>query len=311
MPAYTLRQLEYFSAVADARSISAAAAALHVTPTAVASALSELERILRTQLVIRRKAHGVTLTPTGVYLRRRVGDLLRDADELQLAVASGGRELVGPLQVGCYSTLAPTVIPPLMEWVRDHHPGIDMTVITGGQDELPGRLAAGALDVVIGYDMGLPDDLETRLIYEAPPYAILPPDHPLARRDVVTMPELAAEPMILLDLTPAAEHTLRLFADVGLTPVIAQRAKDFELTRAVVARGFGYSILIQRPGVNRSYEGLPIAVREIVEPSHSGHVCVMWPSRVRLTDRAAALIEFATENRDRLDPRGRAAESLA
>src|SRR5699024_12729149 len=83
MPSYTLRQLEYLVAVADAGSISAAAGALHVTPTAVASAITELERTLHTQLMVRRKAHGVVLTPTGTFLYNRATTLLRDADELQ------------------------------------------------------------------------------------------------------------------------------------------------------------------------------------------------------------------------------------
>jgi hypothetical protein len=47
MPAYTLRQLAYFVAVAEAGSISGAATKLHVTPTAVASAMTDRERVLR------------------------------------------------------------------------------------------------------------------------------------------------------------------------------------------------------------------------------------------------------------------------
>ncbi|MBF6246572.1 LysR family transcriptional regulator [Nocardia elegans] len=303
MPGYTLRQLEYFAAVAQARSISAAATALHVTPTAVASALTDLERVLRTQLVVRRKAHGITLTPTGSYLHQRVAGLLREADELERAAAGGGTELVGPLLLGCYSTIAPTVVPLLMEWMREHHPRVDLTVVTGSQAELPQRLLVGGLDLTIGYDIGLPDGLDSVLLYRAPPYAILPTDHPLTRRDTVTIAELAREPMILLDLPPAAQHTLQLFTDVGVEPRIGQRISDFELTRALVARGFGYSVLIQRPAISRSYEGLPIALREIESPSHSGHVLMMWPRQVRLTDRAAALVDFATRHADHLDPR--------
>src|SRR5690606_30033921 len=122
MPTYTLRQLEYLVAVADAGSISPAAGALHVTPPAVASAITELERTLHTQLMVRRKAHGVVLTPTGTFLYNRATTLLRDAEELQLATASGGAELVGPLVLGCYATLAPTIVPTLMRWVAEQHP---------------------------------------------------------------------------------------------------------------------------------------------------------------------------------------------
>ena len=84
-----------------------------------------------------------------------------------------------------------------------------------------------------------------------------------------------------------------------------QRTSDFELTRALVARGFGYSILIQRPAVDRSYEGLPLVVREITPDDPSGNVLMIWPRHVRLSDRAAALVAFATEHAHDIDPRMR------
>ncbi|MCG3754218.1 MULTISPECIES: LysR family transcriptional regulator [unclassified Amycolatopsis] len=306
MPGYTLRQLEYFAAVAEAKSISAAAAELHVTPTAVASALTELERVLRTQLVVRRKAHGITLTPTGQYLRERIAGLLRDADELERAAAGGGRELAGPLALGCYSTVAPTVVPILMEWVRDQHPRVDLSVVTGSQAELPQRLLAGGLDVAVGYDMALPDGLDSVPLYSAPPYALLPAAHRLAGRDTVRLAELADDPMIMLDFPPAAQHTRELYERAGIEPRVAHRTADFELTRSLVARGFGYSVLIQRPTVNRSYEDLPLALCDLEPAEPAANVVMMWPREVRLNDRAAALVEFAARNADRLDPRRRA-----
>jgi DNA-binding transcriptional LysR family regulator len=303
MAAYTLRQLAYFMAVADAGSISGAAAKLHVTPTAVASALTDLERVLRTQLVVRRKAHGVALTPTGTFLRERASTLLRDADELELATASGGTELAGPLVLGCYVTIAPTIVPMLMEWITTEHPKVGLTVVTGSQVELPRRLLAGGLDLSIGYDVALPDGLDSVQLYRAPAYALLPEGHPLAEREVVPLGELAVEPMIMLDIPPAAQHTLLLFERAGITPRVAQRTSDFELTRSLVARGFGYSILIQRPALDRSYEGLPLVVREITPADPSGNVLMIWPRHIRLSDRAAALVAFATEHARELDPR--------
>jgi DNA-binding transcriptional LysR family regulator len=305
LAAYTLRQLAYFVAVAEAGSISGAAVKLHVTPTAVASALTDLERVLRTQLVVRRKAHGVALTPTGTFLRERATTLLRDADELELATASGGTELAGPLVLGCYVTLAPTIVPMLMEWITRQHPKVELAVVTGSQVELPHRLLAGGLDLSIGYDVALPDDLDSVPLYRAPAYALLPEGHPLAERDIVPLAELATEPMIMLDVPPAAQHTLLLFERAGITPRVAQRTSDYELTRALVARGFGYSLLIQRPAVDRSYAGLPLITREITPADPSGNVLMIWPRHVRLSDRAAALIAFATEHAHDIDPRMR------
>jgi DNA-binding transcriptional LysR family regulator len=237
--------------------------------------------------------------------RERASTLLRDADELELATASGGTELAGPLVLGCYVTLAPTIIPTLMEWVVTHHPKVELTVVTGSQAELPHRLLAGGLDLSIGYDVDLPDGLDSVLLYQAPAHALLPEGHHLAAQNVVQLADLAEESMIMLDVPPASRHTLLLFERAGISPRVAQRTSDYELTRALVARGFGFSILIQRPAVDRSYEGLPLTVREITPADPSGGVRMIWPRAVRLSDRATALIALAGEHAHDLDPRVR------
>ncbi|SFI79499.1 DNA-binding transcriptional regulator, LysR family [Amycolatopsis sacchari] len=295
MAHYTLRQLEYLVTVAEVGSISRAAQRLHVSPTAVAAALTELERIFGTQLLVRRKAHGVSLTPTGSFVRARAAELLHTADELELAAPSGGRELSGPLVLGCYVTISPTIVPGLLEWFAVHHPRVRLTFAEGSQAELPHLLLEGKLDLAVVYDMALPPGLDSVLLTTTPAYALLPPDHALAARDAVTLAELAAEPMILLDLPPAAQHTLSLFERAGLTPRIAQRTSDFELTRSLVARGFGYAVLVQRPAVDRSYEGLPVVPRTITPEVPGVGVRMAWPRDVRLTDRAKAMIAAAVD----------------
>src|SRR5699024_1714754 len=61
----TLRQLELFIAAAEHRSFAAAAAEVFVTPNAVSAAVTELETLFNTQLFIRRRAKGLTLTAAG------------------------------------------------------------------------------------------------------------------------------------------------------------------------------------------------------------------------------------------------------
>lgn len=301
MADYTLRQLAYFVAVADAGSISGAAAKLRVTPTAVASAMTALERVLRTQLLVRRKAHGVSLTTTGTYLRRRAEILLRDAEELRLSTASGGTELTGPLALGCYVTVSPTILPLLVQWVAERHPKVELAVVARSQAELTELLFSGALDVAIVYDMGLPEGLDSVLLYKVRPYLVLAADHPLAGQETVSLHDVVDEPLILLDLPPAAQHTQWLFEQAGLVPRISQRTTDYELTRSLVARGLGYSIIIQRPAIDASYEGLPLAAREIVPAVPGVGARMVWPKGVRLTDRAQALVSLAADQVLRVD----------
>src|SRR5687767_4248998 len=130
---YSLRQLEYFVAIADAGTLSGAAARLHVSQPGLSQSLTDLERALDVQLAVRRKAHGVTLTPTGVQVLRLARELLRHADDLA-SVASGGGALSGILSLGCYVTLAPTTLPSLLQGFTALHPGLTIDFVEGTQD---------------------------------------------------------------------------------------------------------------------------------------------------------------------------------
>jgi DNA-binding transcriptional LysR family regulator len=293
MARYTLRQLAYFTAVADAGSISAAAAKLHVSQTAVAAAVTELERIFRTQLTVRRKAHGVSLTPAGSYLNARAAELLRAAEELELSTASGGRELAGPLVIGCYQTVAPTILPVLIEGFSVNHPQVGLDFVEGAQDVIQERLLAGDMDLAIVYDMDLGPGLGSVLLYDVSAYVLLPASHRLADQPDVTLAELAEDPMILLDAPPSSHHTLSLFEKAGVRPDIRYRTRDFELTRSLVGRGVGYSVLVQRPAVDRSYEGRAVVAKPISPAVSPVAVKMIWPESIRLTDRAEAMVAFA------------------
>src|SRR5436305_14964609 len=89
-PAYSLRQLQYFVVVAESGTIRAAAARLHVAESAVSMSLTELERTLQVQLVVRRRAHGVQITPSGRATLRLAKALLHQAHELEAEISGEG-----------------------------------------------------------------------------------------------------------------------------------------------------------------------------------------------------------------------------
>ncbi|GGJ60308.1 helix-turn-helix domain-containing protein [Streptomyces brasiliensis] len=77
LPSFSLRQLHVFVAIAETGAISRAAERLLVSQSSVSLALTELERTLRTTLCVRRRAHGVQLTPAGEAVLTHARLLLR------------------------------------------------------------------------------------------------------------------------------------------------------------------------------------------------------------------------------------------
>ncbi|WP_313816699.1 LysR substrate-binding domain-containing protein [Citricoccus sp.] len=295
MARYTLRQLETFVAVAEKGSIAGAAEALHVSQSAVSGGLNSLEKVFDAQLTIRRKAHGVTLTATGRYVFDRAKSLLNEATDLELHARDTGVELRGSLTIGCYLTLAPTVLARLIDHYGTLHPLVELDFFDGPQTEVQQRLAAGQLDIAIAYDLSLPAGLRRQRLYNAEPMMVLAEDHPLASRTELALADVADEPMILLDVNPSRENTMMMFDSAGLQPNIRFRTTDYEVTRSLVGRGMGYAILVQQPVGDRSYEGRPLVVRPIRPAVRPVPVSIILPDLVRPSQAVTAMLELATD----------------
>ncbi|QBI53585.1 LysR family transcriptional regulator [Streptomonospora litoralis] len=291
-PRFSLRQLSYFVAIAETGTISAAAERLHISQPAVSLALNDLERALKVQLCVRRKSHGITLTPTGNQVLRRARQLLRQAEDLEGEASAGEGPLTGVLSVGCFVTMAPTVLPPLLQGFSALHPGLTVDFTEDTQDVLQRRLLSGELDLAVIYDMDVLPEMARAELFSVRPHILLAADHPLADRPAVSLHDVAEEPMVLLDAPPSSHHSLGLCHRFGMVPRVSYRPGTYEVARALVGRGLGYSILVQRPANDRTYEGFRVAVKEIAEPVDAEAVLLAWPRAVRLNRRAEEFLRF-------------------
>ncbi|GHG49030.1 LysR family transcriptional regulator [Sinomonas cellulolyticus] len=295
MAEVTLRQLELFSALPDFETLSAAAGYLHISESALSQAITGLEKTVGEQLCVRRKARGLTLTPAGQHFAVQARRILADTRELVLD-ARRGADLRGPVKLGCFASFATSVVPELLEGFPRRHPGVDLEITVGTNDDLLPALESGRLDVAIMYDMFLPVGYRKREIYATELEAHLHPDHPLARRRTVHLADLADEPLIHYEASPSTLNTIQAFAVHGLEPRIVARVPQIILVEALVGRGVGYGLLMSRPNVLPvSVEGRPVAVRRLDPPATRAHVVGIWPEDMALTPRAAALLDYAVE----------------
>lgn len=266
-PGFTLGQLAAFVAVAECGTIAAAATRLSLSPSAVSGALDQLERTLRTDLVRRRKAKGVTLTAAGEMVLPRARTLLHQALELQVDARDGEGQVAGVLRLGCYPSLSPTLLPALLDTFARAHPHARVEVTEDNQDRLLAGLDAADLDVAIGYDIDVDPVWRSARLAGLRPGVVLDSDHRLAEDSApLDLADLAADPMVLLDVPPSASHALACCAAAGFAPRVVHHARTYETARAFVGRGFGWTLLLQRPSASVTYEGRTLVVREIGSP---------------------------------------------
>ena len=270
---FTLRQLEYFVAAGEAGSITEAARRTHGSQPTVSSAVARLEKALGVELFVRHHAHGVTLTPAGTRFLGEARALLRQASELERYGVGLTEGVSGPIDLGCLVTLAPVVAPRLCREFVGSHPDAHVELMEGGQEELLRALRDGQISLALTYDLQLGDEILFEPMATLPPLAVLPSDHPLSGGKDVALGDLAAEPLILLDLPLSREYFLSLFLAHGLQPTVARRSPNSEVIRSMVANGFGYTLVNIRPGIGRALDGRGFTVlplREPARPLHAG-----------------------------------------
>lgn len=240
---FTLRQLEYFVAVGEAGSIALASEMVNVSSPSISAAISQLEDEFGLQLFVRKHAHGLSLTQAGRQFMAQAKIVLHETEALNRLAGDISGFVQGPLAVGCLLTFAQMVVPGLRRTFEDTYPDVKVSQVERDQTTLIDMLRRADIDVALTYDLDIPADLIFLPLAELPPYALFAEGHPLADRASVTVADLVAHPMVLLDLPLSSEYFLSFFARIKAKPQIAERTRDMAVLRSLVANDFGYSIL--------------------------------------------------------------------
>jgi DNA-binding transcriptional LysR family regulator len=288
-----LRQLECFVQTADAGTMTAAADRLGLSQSAVSLAVAGLENGVGVQLLIRRRSKGLVLTDAGRRLLPQARELLAHAEHVRVELDVAGRSLTGRLTIGCFRTAAPFVIPGLLETFAAAQPGVELEFIEGPLDELEDALLNGRCEVALMYDLGVRPGIVCEALYRTEPYVLLSAEHPLARAERITLAELAPLELVLLDIPPSGSYLTGVFVHAGLHPNVRLRVSSYELLRSLVARNFGYGLLISRPHGDVSYEGRPLVPRRLSDELLPIDVSLAWVAGSRRTPRALAFAEHA------------------
>lgn len=291
-PQFTLRQLECFVAVADRGSLAGAAAALHASDSAVADALTAMERSLGALLIHRQRARGATLTSDGLAILPLARRMLVDAEELASSVGHDASSLTGPVRVGAIDTVAPVVLPTLVRQLATIHAGVRLQITTGDQPVLVNALEGSELDLLITYDIDVPPELSRRALYSTEACLVVSADHRLADVGEASLEAVAGEPMVLLDIHSSRVHTLELMSSRSVTPRIAYRTSNYELCRSLVGQGLGYTLLMRRAHNDRTWDGGRLAFVQIVPPPRAVDVLCMWAPGP-LSPRTRAVVDAA------------------
>jgi LysR family transcriptional regulator, hydrogen peroxide-inducible genes activator len=144
----TLRQLRYFDALARHGHFGRAAEACAISQPALSMQIREMEDALGGAL-LERSARQVALTQFGEELIQRVRDILRSVDELGDFARASQDRLAGRLRVGMIPTIAPYLLPKVIDNLARLHPELDIHIRESLTPKLIKEVAEGRLDTAI------------------------------------------------------------------------------------------------------------------------------------------------------------------
>jgi DNA-binding transcriptional LysR family regulator len=239
----SLRQLEYFVAVVDEGSFTAAAARLHVSQPGLSHQIQALERQLRGPL-LERLPRGVRLTPAGRTALPHARASLAHAERASAAAMRASGIDAGELHVGTLFSISIGVLPAALQTWRRHYPDVQIRLVEFRHtNDLIAAMEAGQADLAVG---PTPPD------WDGPVREIGPEEFVLAAAPGTRLPGTGAT----VSLADLADHDwVHFTAPSGLADV---------LDAACAAAGFAPRAAVrteQAPSaLNFAYAGLGIAL---------------------------------------------------
>lgn len=292
----TLKQCEYFRAVALLGGIVPAAKTVGVSQPAIAQAIRKLEDITGMIMFDRLHARGMELTAQGRAFLGHAERLLTAADQMDDAVVSISENRSGTIRLGCFHSIAPFCLAQIVSGYKEKNPGIVVEVKELLQAELVTAIEQNELDLAIMYDLGLdPSVLSWHKVSSMKPYLIVPPGHRLEGADDVPIKEIATEDFILFDAPQSAEYFYSIFAQFGISPRISFRSSSIESVRCSVANGLGVSILSMRPKSASTYDGKRVVSLELQEKLQPTPVVVAYKAGSTPEDLLMPLVNYCAD----------------
>ena len=272
---FSLKQLRYVVAVADAGHFGRAAFLCNISQPALSQQIQTAEDICGTPLFDRLKS-GARLTPFGEEFVQRARQVLHGADSL-LAFAKGSGSQPGrPLRFGLIPTVAPYLLPVIFPRLTADLPGIGFSVSENRTEALMAGLVDGSLDVAL-IGTQAPDGaprLVSRPLFQDP--FVLATKAGEAPQGPVALRSLAPERILLLDeghcfrdQTIAAcrldsAPSTRTFAATSLSTIV-----EF------VANGQGVTLLPQI-ALRKEANDPRIAIHQLASPGAGRLLSLVW-----------------------------------
>lgn len=287
---FTLRQLEAFTAVADARGFSAAARRLGLTAQAVSQQVAELESLLGFRL-FERSTRSVVLSSAGRQYLPSAQTVLRHARAAETAAADLRHQAAGLVSVGAPLVLASHALPAAIRAHAAAAPGLVVRLRDLSVDALVDAVAAGDVDLAVGPDRATGAAVSATPLFDSPWVLWCAPGHPLARLRQVRWRTLREHVLVA-----AGRDHERSVGPMGPAAPAHERITPGEvvdnISTALGIAAQGLAVTLAPAYVAVLAQPLGLQMRRVVGPETLRQVCLYRPTQRPASPAAEAFAAF-------------------
>ncbi|TPQ23292.1 LysR family transcriptional regulator [Streptomyces sporangiiformans] len=243
-----VRRLRILRAVADHGTVTAAAAALYLTPSAVSQQLTALESETG-QRLLERNGRGIRITATGEILLTHANAIRTQLEQAEAELAAYTSGAAGEVTVASFATGIALVLAPAIAELARSAPGIRIRVRDAEGDASLPMVRDGEADVAVAVEYrGAPQENDARLarvpLYSEAFDAVLALGHRLAGAGKVRVADLADEPWIgPYPGNPCHDVVMLACEYAGFQPRLQHSSDDFRAVVALAGAGAGVALV--------------------------------------------------------------------
>lgn len=289
----TLKQLKYFIAAAEFGQISIAAVEVHVSQSAITTAIKNIESDLATKL-FDRTPHGVVLTYEGSMFLAHAKQIMAMVDEATRMPSRLNDAISGIVKVAMSYTVSGYFLPPYLVRFKKSFPNIELQLIEASRNHIEEGLLKGTFDMAIMLTSNLIDkqDITTASLIKSRRRLWLSSDHNLYKKEKYSLREISTLPYIMLTVDEASNTTLRYWGQTNYQPNVIFRTSSLEAVRSMVANGMGVTILSDMVYRAWSLEGKRIDVVSVQDVIPDMEVGLAWAASKERNKPTKSFCEF-------------------
>ena len=227
--------------------LTEAAKALHTSQPGVSKAIIELEEELGIDIFMRHGKRLKRITEPGQHVLDSIAIILREVGNLKRIGEQYSAQDSGTLSIATTHTQARYVLPMPVARLREQYPKVNISLHQGAPDQVARMVIEETAEIGIATEsLANYPELVTLPCYEWQHVLVLPASHPLAKKERLTLEDIAAQPLITYH--PSFTGRTRIdtaFAQRHLQPSVVLEAIDSDVIKTYVRLGLGVGIVAE------------------------------------------------------------------